>query len=120
MPHQARSPLLTEALVRQLRLCQRLLQAARVRNREMRRFKPVPQAQGFVIARAVFHNLFNLRSHLSRAQYYRDPGSGGFGERSRAAACDLLHVHTERFFRMRRTRAFSSLGSNRFLAVGGR
>ena len=47
-------------------------EATRVRERVMRRFKSVGQAQRFVAAHAAVHNLFNLGMHLVRAQHYRD------------------------------------------------
>ena len=47
-------------------------EATRVRERGMRRFKSMRQAQGFVTAHASVSNLFNLGRHLVRAQHYRD------------------------------------------------
>ena len=44
----------------------------RVRERGMRRFKSVRQAQRFLVAHAAVSNLFNLGRHLARAQHYRD------------------------------------------------
>lgn len=61
-------------------------EATRVRERGMRRFKSMTQAQRFVTACAVVQNLFNLARHLVRAEHYRDLRSGAFGEWSRAVA----------------------------------
>ncbi|MFT4520246.1 MAG: putative transposase [Halioglobus sp.] len=47
-------------------------EATRVRERGMRKFKWVRQAQRFLGAHAVVSNLFNLGRHLIRAQHYRD------------------------------------------------
>ena len=58
----------------------------RLRERGMRRFKSVGQAQRFVIAHAAVSNLFNLGRHLVRAQHYRDLRISAFGEWSRAVA----------------------------------
>ena len=44
----------------------------RGRERGMRQFKSVRQAQRFVTAHAAVSNLFNLGRHLVRAQHYRD------------------------------------------------
>ena len=61
-------------------------EATRVRERGMRRFKSVRQAQRFVTAHAAVSNLFNLDRHLVRAQHYRDLRMSAFGEWSRAVA----------------------------------
>ena len=61
-------------------------EATRVRERGMRRFKSVRQAQRFVTAHAAVSNLFNLSRHLVRAEHYRDLGISAFGEWSRAVA----------------------------------
>ena len=45
-------------------------EATRVRERGMRRFKSVRQAQRFVTAHAAVSNLFNLGRHLVKAQHY--------------------------------------------------
>jgi putative transposase len=58
----------------------------RVRERGMRRFKSMTQAQRFVVAHAAVQNLFNLGRHLVRAQHYRDLRTGAFDEWSRAVA----------------------------------
>ena len=59
-------------------------EATRVRERGMRRFKSVRQAQRFLDAHAAVSNLFNLGRHLVRAEYYRDLRISAFGEWSRA------------------------------------
>jgi transposase-like protein len=60
--------------------------ATRVRERGMRRFKSVRQAQRFVTAHAAVSNLLNLGRHLVRAQHYRDLRVSAFSEWSRAVA----------------------------------
>lgn len=47
-------------------------EATRVRERGMRRFKSVGQAQRFLGAHAAVSNLFNLGRHKVGAQHYRD------------------------------------------------
>ena len=54
--------------------------ATRVRERGMRRFKSVRQAQRFFGAHASESNLFNLGRHLVRAQHYRDLRMSAFAE----------------------------------------
>jgi putative transposase len=61
-------------------------EATRVRERGMRRFKPVGQAQRFVTAHAAVSNLFNLGRHLVRAEHYRNLRTSAFSEWSRAVA----------------------------------
>ena len=61
-------------------------EATRVRERGMRRFKSVGQAQRFVTAHAAVSNLFNLGRHLIRAEHYRDLRMSAFGEWSRAVS----------------------------------
>ena len=61
-------------------------EATRVRERGMRRFNSVIQAQRFVTAHAAVQNLFNLGRHLTRAEHYRDLRSSAFSEWSRAVA----------------------------------
>jgi putative transposase len=61
-------------------------EAIRVRERVMRKFKSVGQAQRFVSAHAAVSNLFNLGRHLVRAQHYRDLRTSAFVEWSRAVA----------------------------------
>jgi putative transposase len=61
-------------------------EAIRVRERGMRRFKSVGQAQRFVAAHATVHNLFNLGRQLITAQHYRDLRASAFQEWVRAVA----------------------------------
>ena len=61
-------------------------EATRFRERGMRRFKSVRQAQRFVTAHAAVSNLVNLGRHLVRAEHYRDLRMSAFGEWSKAAA----------------------------------
>ena len=61
-------------------------EATRVRERGMRRFKSVGQAQRFLGAHAAVSNLFNLGRHLVRAQHYRDLRMSAFAEWGRAVA----------------------------------
>jgi len=58
----------------------------RVRERGMRRFKSVGQAQRFLGAHAAVSNLFNLGRHLVRAEHYRSLRVSAFGEWGRAVA----------------------------------
>ena len=61
-------------------------EATRVRERGMRKFKSVKQAQGFLGTHAAVSNLFNLGRHLVRAKHYRNLRVGAFAEWSRAVA----------------------------------
>ncbi len=61
-------------------------EATRVRERGMRRFKSVGQAQRFLGADAAVSNLFNLGRHLVRAEHYRNLRNSAFSEWCRAAA----------------------------------
>ena len=61
-------------------------EATRVRERGMRKFKSVGQAQRFLGAHLAVFNLFNLGSHLVRAQQYRDLRVSAFNEWSSAVA----------------------------------
>jgi putative transposase len=61
-------------------------EATRVRERGMRKFKSVRQAQQFVTAHAAVQNLFNLGRHLVCAQHYRDFRIAAFAEWSRVVA----------------------------------
>ena len=61
-------------------------EATRVRERGMRKFKSMRQAQRFVTAHAAVYNLFNLGRHLIGAEYYRDLRTSAFSEWSRAVA----------------------------------
>jgi putative transposase len=58
----------------------------RVRERGMRKFKSVTQAQRFLGAHAAVSNLFNLGRHKVGAQHYRDLRTSAFTEWSRAVA----------------------------------
>ena len=55
-------------------------EATRVRERGMRRFNSVGQAQRFVLGHAAVQNLFNLGRHLVRAQRYRDLRVSAFND----------------------------------------
>ena len=61
-------------------------EATRARERGMRKFKSVGQAQRFVTTHAAVQNLFNLGRHLVKAQHYRNLRVSAFGEWSRAVA----------------------------------
>ena len=61
-------------------------EATRVRERGMRKFKSVRQAQRFLGTHAAVSNLFNLGRHLVRAEHYRDLRVSAFEEWSRAMA----------------------------------
>ena len=61
-------------------------EATRVRERGMRKFKSVRQAQRFLGAHAAVSNLFNLGRHLVGAQHYRDLRVSAFNEWSRPVA----------------------------------
>ena len=61
-------------------------EATRARERYMRKFKSVRQAQRFLQAHAAVSNLFNLGRHLFKAQHYRDLRISAFSEWSRAVA----------------------------------
>ena len=61
-------------------------ETTRVRERGMRKFKSVGQAQRFLGAHAAVSNLFNLGRHLIRAEHYRNLRIGAFEEWSRAVA----------------------------------
>ena len=61
-------------------------ETTRVRERVMRRFKSVRQAQRFLGAHAAVSNLFNLGRHKVGAQHYRDSRVSAFGEWSRLEA----------------------------------
>ncbi len=58
----------------------------RMRERGMRRFKSVRQAQRFLSTHAAVKNLFNLGRHLIRAQHYRDLRVSAFADWSRVVA----------------------------------
>jgi putative transposase len=61
-------------------------EATRARERGMRKFKSVGQAQRFVTAHAAVQNLFNLSRHLVRAEHYRNLRISAFSEWSSAVA----------------------------------
>ena len=61
-------------------------ESTRVRERGMRKFKSVGQAQKFLTAHAAVSNLFNLGRHMVRAQHYRDLRVSAFSDWSRAVA----------------------------------
>jgi len=61
-------------------------EATRDRERGMRKFKSVKQAQRFLGAHAAVSNLFNLGRHLVRAKHYRDLRVSAFTEWSKAVA----------------------------------
>jgi putative transposase len=56
----------------------------RVRERGMRKFKSVKQAQKFLGVHAAVSNLFNLGRHLIKAEHYRNLRIGAFAEWSKA------------------------------------
>jgi putative transposase len=58
----------------------------RVRERGMRKFKTMDQAQRFVTVHATVNNLFNLGRHLVSTNHYRNLRVGAFSEWSRAVA----------------------------------
>jgi len=58
----------------------------RARERGMRRFKSIRQAQRFLGAHAAVQNLFNLGRHLVRAEHYRGLRESAFEEWGRAVA----------------------------------
>ncbi len=61
-------------------------EATRVRERGMRKFKSVRQAQRFLGVHAAVSNLFNLGRHLVSANHYRDLRVSAFTEWERAVA----------------------------------
>ena len=61
-------------------------EATRVRERVMRRFKSMRQAQRFVTAHASVQNLFILGRHLVSAEHYRNLRISAFNEWSRVVA----------------------------------
>jgi putative transposase len=58
----------------------------RVRERVMRKFKSIKQAQRFLGAHAAVSNLFNFGRHKVRAHHYRDLRVSAFAEWNRAVA----------------------------------
>ena len=61
-------------------------EAARVRERGMRKFKSVRLAQRFLGAHAAVSNLFNLGRHLVRAEHYRNLRTTAFTAWEKAVA----------------------------------
>jgi putative transposase len=61
-------------------------EVTRVRERGMRRFKSVKQAQRFLGAHTAVSKLFNLGRHKVRAEHYRDLRVSAFNEWERAVA----------------------------------
>ena len=61
-------------------------EVTRVRERGMRKFKSVGQAQRFLGAHAAVSNLFNLGRHLVRAEHYRNLRMSAFAEWGRVVA----------------------------------
>ncbi len=61
-------------------------QSTRVRERGMRRFKSMNQAQGFLDTHASVYNLFNLGRHLVSASHYRFLRKSAFAEWSNVVA----------------------------------
>ena len=61
-------------------------EATRVRERGMRKFKSVGQAQRFLGVHAAVSNLFNLGRHLVGAQHYRDLRRSASAEWEKAVA----------------------------------
>ena len=61
-------------------------EVTRVRERGMRKFKSVRQAQRFLGPHAAVSNLFNLGRHLVRAEHYRNLRVSAFGEWAEAVA----------------------------------
>ena len=61
-------------------------EATRVRERGMRRFKSVGQAQTFLTAYSAVSNFFNLDRQLVKAQHYRDLRVSACEEWGRAVA----------------------------------
>ena len=61
-------------------------ESTRVRERGMRKFKSMKQAQRFLGPHAVVSNLFNLGRHLISAVHYRDRRVSAFTEWGRAVA----------------------------------
>ena len=61
-------------------------EAARVRERGMRKFKSVRLAQRVLGAHAAVSNLFNLGRHLVRAEHYRNLRTTAFTDWERAVA----------------------------------
>ena len=61
-------------------------ETTRVRERGMRRFKSMAQAQRFVTALAAVSTLLNLGRHLVKADHHRNLGIAAFSEWSGVVA----------------------------------
>ncbi|MEC7095234.1 MAG: IS6 family transposase [Pseudomonadota bacterium] len=61
-------------------------EATQARERGIRKFKSIRQAQRFLDAHAAVHHLFNLGRHLARADHYRNLRISAFTEWGRAVA----------------------------------
>ncbi len=61
-------------------------ESTRVRERVMRKFKSVRQAQRFLGTHAAVSNLFNLGRHLVRAEHYRNLRTSALNQWRRAVA----------------------------------
>jgi len=61
-------------------------EVTRVRERGMRKFKSVRQAQTFLTSHTAVQNLFNLGRHLVGEQHYRNLRVTAFNEWSRVVA----------------------------------
>jgi putative transposase len=61
-------------------------EATWVRERGMRKFKSVRQAQRLLGIHAAVYEFFNLGRHLVRAEHYRDLRMSAFAQWSRAVA----------------------------------
>jgi putative transposase len=61
-------------------------ETTRVRERGMRRFKSMKQAQRFLSGHAAVSNLSNLGRHMVRAEHYRDLRVSAFADWSRAVS----------------------------------
>ena len=61
-------------------------EATRVKQRVMRRFKSVKQAQSFLDTHAAVNNLFNLARYLITAKHYRSLREDAFENWGRAVA----------------------------------
>jgi len=61
-------------------------ESTRVRERGMRRFKSIGQAQRFLGAHAAVSNLFNLGRHLVSAKHYRDLKISAFNDWGKVVA----------------------------------
>ena len=84
--HRDLEDLLAERGVTVSREAEQSHEATRVRERGMRKFKAVKQAQGFLGAHAAVSNLVNLGRHRVRAKHYRGLRVSAFTEWSKAVA----------------------------------